>query len=287
MSQWQDVVRETRESVLAGPWNQWIHRLPPDWKNRKETLECSVGCKLYMHFNPPKFVRDIRSALTDSQVGWDLFARELGGNRAHLTYILRLHNVHRFPMGTNAWHRSRAEAWDQLMYYESPPTMHGADLSNADMSYAMLLGMKMPQGNFISGYLSRACFQDSDLTGANFRDANLEGADLGRCTLTYANLRNIKGMGVKMGYSHLDCVDIQNGYLRGANLAVTSLRYADLRGADLSYADLTNADLTGAKIDHGALISAEVRGATVSYEIFNTLSPYQQTKVTMQEYAYA
>ena len=86
--------------------------------------------------------------------------------------------------------------------------LHGADLSDADLSDA----------NLRYADLSDANLRDADLRGANLRSAELRDADLSDADLRYADLRY-------------------------ASLFHTNLKGADLRYADLSDANLSDADL--------------------------------------------
>ena len=93
-----------------------------------------------------------------------------------------------------------------------------ADLSEAELRGAYLMGANLRRANLIGADLSEAY-----LGGANLRGADLSEADLRRANLTRANLRKAD--------------------LSGANLSGAKLNRVDIRGTDLKEADLSGADL--------------------------------------------
>ena len=93
-----------------------------------------------------------------------------------------------------------------------------ADLSEAELRGAYLMGANLRRANLIGADLSEAY-----LMGANLRGADLSEADLRRANLTRANLRKAD--------------------LSGANLSGAKLNRVDLRGTDLKETDLSGADL--------------------------------------------
>jgi hypothetical protein len=89
-----------------------------------------------------------------------------------------------------------------------------ADLSNANLSYADLVGV--------------------NLRGADLSEANLCFADLSCANIAHANLN----------YADLS----------KANLSSANLRFADLVGANLTHANLRDADLSCARLPPGIYI---------------------------------
>lgn len=81
--------------------------------------------------------------------------------------------------------------------------------------------------------LSEADLRGAYLMGANLRRANLIGADLRRADLSEADLSG----------ANLTRADIRRADLSGANLSRAKLNRVDLRGTDLKEADLSGADL--------------------------------------------
>ena len=90
-------------------------------------------------------------------------------------------------------------------------------------------------------YLNEADLRGANLIEANLNMANLVGADLGRANLTRANLRGANLTGADLGRANLGRAN-----LVGANLGRANLGRADLGEANLTGADLTRADLYGA-----------------------------------------
>jgi Pentapeptide repeats (8 copies) len=102
------------------------------------------------------------------------------------------------------------------------------NLSEADLSYADLVG-----ADFSGADLTMA-----DLSGADFFSANLSGAKLVGANFNFANL----------SHSDLAGADFSAADLVGANLALADLSGANLTTADLSGAALYDANLNGANL---------------------------------------
>jgi Family of unknown function (DUF5758)/Pentapeptide repeats (8 copies) len=88
-----------------------------------------------------------------------------------------------------------------LIKFLDGSTREIANLRDADLSYADLIGTNL---------------RDADLRCASLLGANLRGANLRGANLSYANLRG---------------ANLRGANLRGANLSYATLRDADLRGA--------------------------------------------------------
>ena len=93
-----------------------------------------------------------------------------------------------------------------------------ADLSEAELRGAYLMGANLRRTNLIG----------ADLSEANLRRANLIGADLSEADLIGANLSE---------------ADLRRANLTRANLSGAKLNRVDIRGTDLKEADLSGADL--------------------------------------------
>ena len=115
------------------------------------------------------------------------------------------------------------------------------NLSKADLTQAMLVGV-----NFAHTDLSNVQLKDACLIGANLAEANLTGADLTGANLTNANLTNAK--------------------LTGANLTG-----ANLLGVNLDLVNLSNACLFQAIIAEAHKETAVANGAVFSLTKFEEL----------------
>ena len=105
------------------------------------------------------------------------------------------------------------ELWLEGAYGGERADLRGADLSEAELRGAYLMGANLRRADLRGADLSEAY-----LTGANLRGADLRRADLRRANLTKADLRR-------------------------ANLSGAKLNRVDLRGTDLKETDLSGADL--------------------------------------------
>ena len=103
--------------------------------------------------------------------GADAWAREMGGNRAHVILLLRQAGAGRDPLGPEKWPLSPREVWARLSEEEDLPVLAGADLQWADLRGADL--------------------RNADLTGANLKGADLTAADLRGACLDGANLEQV------------------------------------------------------------------------------------------------
>ena len=110
--------------------------------------------------------------------------------------------------------------------------LYGADLSEADLSWANLYG---------------ADLSEADLSWANLYGADLSGADLSEANLSEADLSGADLYGADLSEADLSWANLYGADLSGANLSEANLSEADLSWADLSEANLSEANLRGAK----------------------------------------
>jgi TIR domain/Pentapeptide repeats (8 copies) len=108
-----------------------------------------------------------------------------------------------------------------------------------------------------------------DLSEANLSEAILSGADLSEANFEAANLSKAKLSKANLSEAKLSEANLSEANLSEANLFAASLVEADLTGASLSFADLfgailTGADLTGADLTVASLINADLTGANLS-----------------------
>jgi len=85
--------------------------------------------------------------------------------------------------------------------------------------------------------------------GADLQDAYLRGADLEAADLQDAYLRGAYLRGANLQDADLRGADLQDAYLRGADLQDADLQDADLQDADLRDANLRDANLRRARTD--------------------------------------
>ena len=109
--------------------------------------------------------------------GADAWAREMGGNRAHVILMLRRAGAGWDPLGAEEWPKSPRRVWASLSDEEELPLLAGADLRGTDLRGADLRGADLRNGDFTGANLAGA-----DLTGADLRGACLDGANLEQVT---------------------------------------------------------------------------------------------------------
>ena len=113
--------------------------------------------------------------------------------------------------------------------------LSNVDLSDVDLSGAILVGAKLSDANLLCAKLRGA-----DLSGANLQYADLKTADLSNTDLIYADLSSAILVGTKLRGADLSGADLTYANLRYADLTHANLWYADLKTADLSCANITN-----------------------------------------------
>ena len=170
-----------------------------------------------------------------------------------------------------------ASAWSITNGYLIGPF---ANDTGANFAHAGLVG-----ADFLGVNLTDATLTGATFTGDNLGGANLAGADLTGATLTGVRSGSITGVpaalptnwslvssflvgpGADLAETSLSFAD-----LAGADLAGANLKSADLTSADLTGADLTGADLTGAKLLDATLAGADLSGADLGGAILTDVS---------------
>lgn len=186
---------ETRNMVCSGEWDQWNGSISSYWRENVYGQCCCVGTKLYMHF--------FQNATKDNHAyplyyqGIDMFARSIGGNRAHMYLMCQpFCDEYINPFAGNRWNVTRDKAWDTLSQIETLPSLQHVDLKDL-------------------------YFGDADLSGSDLRHSNLSFADLSRADLRCADLRN-----TNLHWSTLYQANLENADLRGAKLLGNALKHA-------------------------------------------------------------
>ena len=130
----------------------------------------------------------------------------------------------------------------------------GADLSSADLRKANLIGADLSSADLSNTNLIGANLSNADLSNTNLSDANLSNANLSNADLRYADLR----------YSNLRYASLENANLRYVDLRYADLIYADLIYADLRYSNLRNTNLIYANLTYADLKNADLRFSNLS-----------------------
>ena len=100
-----------------------------------------------------------------------------------------------------------------------------------------------------------------DTTGIQLDNAYLRGADLKQVWMPQASLRKVDLSGADLGEANLSEAKLSGAKLSEANLSRTKLSGADLSGADLREAKLNEADLNRAYFNGAWLSGADLSGA--------------------------
>jgi len=166
----------------------------------------------------------------------------------------------------------RLSVYELLERYEAGErSFCGADLSEENLSEAVLTDINLERANLRGSCLYKASLgfakldgawlQDADLREADLRGADLDEAKLGGAKLTKADLNAAHLEGAFLGWAHLGKADLEGAHLKGAHLGKADLEGADLRGADLRGAFLGWAHLEGAHLEEAHLEGADLEGA--------------------------
>jgi uncharacterized protein YjbI with pentapeptide repeats len=150
--------------------------------------------------------------------------------------------------------------------------LRGANLSEANLSGAILDETNLAGANLWGANLSRADLEVAILSGANLVGANLSRANLLRAHLLGANLWRANLSRANLIMANLAGADLKDANLAGANLWRANLSRAILIRGNLSGADLKDANLAGANLWRANL--SETYLESVKYttdEIFNRL----------------
>jgi uncharacterized protein YjbI with pentapeptide repeats len=164
--------------------------------------------------------------------------------------------------------------------------LNNVDLSNIDLSYAILSGFDLSASrllgvNLFYANLGKSSLRKAELSLANLRRSYIYHADLSRAclhgaTLYQADIRRSCAEKTDLSEADLRGADLYHTELKGAifngadlsganflhaNLSEADLREADLREADLREADLREADLREADLREADLREADLREA--------------------------
>lgn len=116
--------------------------------------------------------------------------------------------------------------------------LKGADLSNANLERAYLVGANLSNAN-----LHQANFENSIMFLASLENSNLSNANLQATNLQYSNLNNADLTQANLDGNGLNVTQLQNAKLINTNLTEANLKCANLDSANLRNANLTQANL--------------------------------------------
>ncbi len=100
-----------------------------------------------------------------------------------------------------------------------------------------------------------------DATGIQLDNAYLREADLKQAWMRHASLRNVDLRGADLREANLRGADLREAYPREADLREANLREADLRGAWFGNANLRNATLREARLEGASLNETDLSDA--------------------------
>ena len=205
------------------------------------------------------------------------------------TGILSLCDESSIDTGSFFWCR-RAKAFDLNERHLVAADLSGAilcgiklevtKLSGANLSEAKLYNARLSEAELHGADLSDAKLYSAELPEAKLHDANLKGAELDRVNLRNAELRGADLSQAQLDTAVLSGADLSEANIRRANLRGAELYRAKLRGAELHDADFSGADLSeaklhdanlrGAELYRANLRKAELRGADLSQAQLDT-----------------
>ena len=158
-------------------------------------------------------------------------------------------------------YQKRIEDWSRARN-----SMEKFILTNADLSYLDIKGVKLSGARLGGANLLGAVLEGSNLSGAGLWEANLFEATLKEVNLSGANLflANLSEAwleGANLSWADLRRANLSEAYLEGANLSRAKLLRANLSGAWLEGANLSGAGLQEANLTEAGLPKANLSGA--------------------------
>ena len=139
------------------------------------------------------------------------------------------------------------DAWNEWVA-EHPETV--ADLSGADLSRGAIYELRsfLDLRSVLSLNFSLAELHDANLSHANLTYAILRGTHFQRADLRYSIFNCTDLSGADLTGANLWHCDLGGSNLSGANLSGANLTEAELMSANLYFANLVDANLTGARV---------------------------------------
>ena len=174
---------------------------------------------------------------------------------------LRDADLHALPLACLRGSLTRTE-WEEATAQQRAAAavlFMGADLSEAHLEEAGLIGAHLEKAALHEAHLEKADLVRAHLGGAFLARAHLKEADLSEAHLEKADLSEVHLQGATLRGTHLE-----QAYLNGAHLEKADLSGARLEKVYLSEARLQQAVLSEAHLEEGYLSGAYLQGADLS-----------------------
>jgi uncharacterized protein YjbI with pentapeptide repeats len=193
---------------------------------------------------------------------------------------LRYVDLHALPLAHMRGSLTRA-GWDQATEEQRAAAavlLTGADLSEAHLEHAVLVGARLEKvslheahlekADLSEAYLTRAFLARVNLKEADLREAHLEQADLSgvhmeRATLRWTRLEQAYLNGAHLERANLSEARLEQAYLSEAHLEEANLREVHLEESYLNGAYLHQADLDGAHLEGAYLNEAHLENTSL------------------------
>src|SRR6266700_1163138 len=174
---------------------------------------------------------------------------------------LRYVDLHALPLAGLRGNLTRQE-WDEATEEQRAAAvilLTGADLSEAHLEEAVLIGAYLEKASLREAHLEKADLASAHLDRAFLARARLKEADLSEAHLRKADLSEALLQGATLRRAHLE-----QAYLNGAHLEKADLSGARLEKVYLSEAHLTGANLSEAHLEEGYLSGTSLQDANLS-----------------------
>ena len=136
-----------------------------------------------------------------------------------------------------------------------------ANLWNCQMTGAQIENASLEGANLVKAVLNGASLVDSNLTYALMLRVKLNAANLENVILDGAQLVSAELENANLVMARLNCTNLVGATMKGAKLMNADLRFANFLGADLESASFQGADLSHANLMQTNLKNANFEGA--------------------------
>lgn len=161
-----------------------------------------------------------------------------------LNVMILLLELHRYAIGRNdlkqeiVFYPSGQTGAENFDKYQLTRVINYSDCFQLG-TFNRVVGQFLSDANLSGANLFFAVLSEANLSGTNFRGADLSEANLSRANLSGADL-----IFLDLSYLNLSGADLRGANLSRANLSDANLKGANLRGADLWGANLSHANLS-------------------------------------------